>query len=41
MKDLEYRAYPIKMEIQTDESGGPPRLVGYAAEKIMELLKQF
>jgi len=31
VKDLERRAFPVKVEIRTDESGGPPKLAGYAA----------
>lgn len=30
MNDLERRAYPVKVEIRSDEAG-PPRLTGYAA----------
>ncbi|MBO8158836.1 MAG: HK97 family phage prohead protease [Thermosyntropha sp.] len=30
MKDLERRAFPVKVEIRSDDTG-PPRLVGYAA----------
>jgi hypothetical protein len=30
VKDLERRAFPVKVEIRS-ENGGPPKLVGYAA----------
>ena len=31
MKGLERRAFPVKVEIRSDDGSGPPKMVGYAA----------